>query len=108
MRKNIYTILTLILVIATAALSLANRQNVTVSYIFGDFQLPLILLILASVLIGFIINLLLGISRGMNHRHQVKTLTKEKAELVKEIDGLKEELKAIPVPLSSQSDDTTK
>lgn len=107
MRKNIYTILTLVLIIATAALSLANRQSVTVSYIFGEFRLPLILLILTSVLIGFIINLLLGISRGMTHRHQVKTLSKEKAELVKQVDRLTEELKTTPVPVVSESEKTT-
>lgn len=64
-------------ILLTATLSLANMQHVEVNYLFGQFRMPLILLILLSVLLGFLIQLLISLPKGFAQRHQLNQLKKQ-------------------------------
>lgn len=82
MKKQLTIAATIALVMVTIVLSLANRQDVVVNYLFGRFRLPLILVIVGSVLVGFMIQYLLGLVKIVSLKNQLKTLRKE-LELVK-------------------------
>lgn len=77
MKKNITLILLIATILLTAALSLANMQLVKVNYLFGHFRIPLILLILFSVLLGFVIQLLISLPKSFAHRQQMSQLKKQ-------------------------------
>lgn len=77
MKKNITLILLIALILLTATLSLANMQLVEVNYLFGRFEMPLILLILLSVLLGFVIQMLMSLPKGFAHRQQLSQLKKQ-------------------------------
>lgn len=97
MRKNISLILTLFLVLVTAVFSLANRQAVPVNYLFGEFRLPLVLIILGSFLIGFLLQYILGISKSLSHKHDIKELKKELKAKQEELDkAYAKESKVLP------------
>lgn len=82
MKKQLTIAATIALVMVTIVLSLANRQDVVVNYLFGRFRLPLILVIVGSVSVGFMIQYLLGLVKIVSLKNQLKTLRKE-LELVK-------------------------
>lgn len=77
MKKNLTTAGLLALVVATIVLSLANRQEVVVNYIFGVLRLPLILVIVGAVAIGMLIQYLLGLGRHLSLKHEIKGLKKQ-------------------------------
>ncbi|MGT2895631.1 LapA family protein [Streptococcus entericus] len=81
MKKQLNLWLLLALMVLTTVLALVNRQEVVVNYLFGRFRMPLILVILGSVLVGFIGQYLLGLSKQMTLKQQLKQLTKDKQEL---------------------------
>lgn len=81
MKKNVTIIAVIALLIITIVLSLANRQVVTVNYLFGHFRLPLILVIFGSILIGFLLQYLLGLSKSLSLKHQVRGLQKQLADI---------------------------
>lgn len=81
MKKQVNLWLLLALMVLTTILALVNRQDVVVNYLFGRFRMPLILVILGSVLVGFIGQYLLGLSKQMSLQQQIKQLTKDKQEL---------------------------
>ncbi|MFA9413094.1 MULTISPECIES: lipopolysaccharide assembly LapA domain-containing protein [unclassified Streptococcus] len=81
MKKQVNLWLLLALMVLTTVLALVNRQEVVVNYLFGRFRMPLILVILGSVLVGFIGQYLLGLSKQMTLKQQLKQLVKDKQEL---------------------------
>ncbi|WP_161979187.1 lipopolysaccharide assembly protein LapA domain-containing protein [Streptococcus sp. S784/96/1] len=81
MRKNVTVGLLVASVGLTALLSIANIQSVTVNYLFGTFNLPLILLILLSVGLGMFIQFLLGFFKNMSLRQEIKKLKEEQVKV---------------------------
>lgn len=81
MKKQLNLWLLLALMVLMTVLALVNRQDVVVNYLFGRFRMPLILVMLGSVLIGFIGQYLLGLSKHLSLKQEVKQLTKDKQEL---------------------------
>ncbi|MER0123928.1 lipopolysaccharide assembly protein LapA domain-containing protein [Streptococcus sp. ZJ93] len=79
MKTKLYYIIVLLLILLIASLSLANMETVKVSYLFGTFQLPLIILILISVLLGAIIASLLSMGKHFSIRGELKQTKKELA-----------------------------
>lgn len=77
MKTKLHYIAILLLVLLIAGLSLANMETVKVSYLFGHFQLPLIILILVSVLLGAIVASLLGMSKQFSNKAELKQALKE-------------------------------
>lgn len=77
MKARLRYIALLLLILFIAGISLANMESVTVSYLLGTFQLPLIILILLSALIGSIITLLLGFNKQLSVKNELKQVRKE-------------------------------
>ncbi|MBT2688049.1 DUF1049 domain-containing protein [Bacillus sp. ISL-47] len=78
-----------------AVFAVINVDDVTVNYLFGESQWPLILVILSSVLMGGLIVGSVGIVRMYSLQRKVKSLNKEneklKAEHGNSEDSRKEE-----------------
>ncbi|MBG9445690.1 LapA family protein [Cytobacillus firmus] len=64
-----------------AVFAVINVDNVTVNYLFGESQWPLILVILGSVLMGGLIVGSVGIVRIYSLQRQVKLLKRENEKL---------------------------
>ena len=92
----------LLFAIIIAIFATANVSKVPVNYVFGEASWPLILVILGSVLVGFIISFCLSAFRMLSNQHQAKAVRKELEStrtIVNEKDSeilrLKEELKGL-------------
>lgn len=90
----------LIFAIIIAVFATVNVGSVPINYIFGEARWPLILVILGSVLAGFIISFCFSAFRMLSAQHQTKAVKKELEqnrvvlnEKDSEILRLKEELK---------------
>lgn len=77
MKTKVHYITVLLLILLIAGLSLANMETVKVSYLFGYFKLPLIILILISVLLGAMIASLIGMSKQFAIKTELKQVKKE-------------------------------
>ncbi|PAE23015.1 MULTISPECIES: lipopolysaccharide assembly LapA domain-containing protein [Bacillaceae] len=64
-----------------AVFAVINVDNVTVNYLFGESQWPLILVILGSVLMGGLIVGSVGIVRIYSLQRQLKLLKRENEKL---------------------------
>lgn len=74
-----------------AALSLANVQTIKISYLFGYVKLPLILLILISVLLGFALALLISFPKDMRTKKALTLANKKIQELEQAIKQSEEQ-----------------
>ena len=79
MKEKLHYILLLITVLLVAGISLANMQNVNVSFILLSFKLPLIILILVSVLLGSVTTFLISMLKNFSLKKELKK-TKEVLE----------------------------
>ncbi|CAM3939369.1 LapA family protein [Lederbergia lenta] len=88
-------ILAIVFALIVAIFAVINVEPVTVNYLFGNAEWPLILLILGSVLMGGVITGSVGLFRIYSLQKQVKRLqaeTKDKQSLEK---GRKEKKKSM-------------
>ncbi|OLF48646.1 hypothetical protein BU202_03260 [Streptococcus cuniculi] len=99
MKTKLHYIAILLLVLLIAGLSLANMETVKVSYLFGHFQLPLIILILVSVLLGAIVASLLGLSKQFSIKAELK---QAKKELENQKQRLEEKVAQVQLELNQQ------
>ena len=90
----------LIFAIIIAIFATVNVESVPVNYIFGEANWPLILVILGSVLVGFIISFCFSAFRMLGSKRQTKLVKKDLDDtrvLLNEKDAeilrLKEELR---------------
>lgn len=67
----------LIFAIIIAIFATVNVDSVPVNYVFGEARWPLILVILGSVLIGFIISFCFSAFRMLGSKRQSKAVRKE-------------------------------
>ncbi|MER2118669.1 MAG: lipopolysaccharide assembly protein LapA domain-containing protein [Solibacillus sp.] len=67
----------LIFALIIAIFATVNVDSVQVNYVFGEARWPLILIILGSVLIGFIISFCFSVFRMYGSKKQTKALQKE-------------------------------
>ncbi|HFI2692106.1 TPA: lipopolysaccharide assembly LapA domain-containing protein [Streptococcus suis] len=81
MKQKLSLIGLVLIILLTVVLSLTNRQVVVVNYLFGQFRMPLILVIMGSLLIGMFIQYLLGLTKNMTLKSEIKTLKKELSEI---------------------------
>lgn len=81
MKQKLSLIGLILVIILTVILSLANRQVAVVNYLFGQFRMPLILVIIGSLLIGMFIQYLLGLTKNMSLKSEIKNLKKELSEI---------------------------
>lgn len=112
MKTKLHYIAVLLLILLIAGLSLANMETVKVSYLFGHFQLPLIILILVSVLLGAIIASLLGMGKHFSLKGELKQAQKELEEqkqlLDEKVTQVQLELKQQKQLLAEQAQEATK
>jgi len=88
---SFYLILGLIFSLIIAIFALANTETVTVSYIFGRSDLPLILLILGSAFTGALVMGLFSLYRSIRSVFAFRQLRHGKENLEKEFKALEEE-----------------
>ncbi|MGE6412761.1 LapA family protein [Planococcus kocurii] len=69
----------LIFAVIIAVFAVVNVEDVPVNYVFGEAEWPLILVILASALLGFLLSSVLAIMRNYQLQRKIKALQKEVA-----------------------------
>ena len=67
----------LIFAIIVAVFATVNVESVPVNYIFGEARWPLILVILGSVLVGFIISFCFSTFRMLGSKRETKVVKRE-------------------------------
>ncbi|MEK4442609.1 LapA family protein [Niallia sp. FSL K6-0077] len=88
-------LLGIIFALIVAAFAVINVEPVSVNYLFGEGDWPLILVILISVLLGGLIIGSAGIIRIYSLQRKIKTLEKEKKALEQKTDDKKEKEKVL-------------
>lgn len=94
MKTQWMLIVSLLLAIVVAIFSIVNIRPVIVNFVFTTAEMPLVLVILASVLIGAFISGSFALFRRMQYRQEVKRLQaviEEKEELLRQ-----EQLRIVP------------
>ena len=84
MKDKIKYLSLLVAVLLIALLSLANMQSVEINFLFGHVDLPLIILILLSVILGAVVSSLMGMSKSLSINKELKQTRKELETAVKE------------------------
>ena len=96
MKKQVATILAIILVIIIAVFSMMNLNQVAISFGFAKVQAPLIILMLVCVLFGALIIFLFSTAANLRKNRELKQLesdnNQKQAELKIEIQRLNQSL----------------
>ncbi|GAA2974705.1 lipopolysaccharide assembly protein LapA domain-containing protein [Lentilactobacillus parakefiri] len=107
MKKQVSTIVSIILIIVIAVFALMNFESVEVNFGFASFQVPLVLLILICLLIGALIIFLFSSTQNVKKNRQYKQLESEKqqqqAALNAQIDELNNNLKVLETRLKNST-----
>lgn len=81
-------ILALLFALIVAVLAVVNVEAVQIDYVFGTSELPLILIILGSALLGGLIVGSIGLFRNFMLQRKIKALTKEKTKLEEKLNTI--------------------
>lgn len=84
MRQQWKLILGVCAVILVVIFALQNVNNVQVTFLFFQAQMPMVLVLLTSILFGLLIGFLSSLSSHMANRAAIKNLNKEREALSKE------------------------
>jgi len=84
MRQQWKLILGVCAVILVVVFALQNVNNVQVTFLFFQAQMPMVLVLLISILFGLLIGFLSSLSSHMANRAAIKNLNKEREALTKE------------------------
>ena len=84
MRQQWKLILGVCAVILVVIFALQNVNNVQVTFLFFQAQMPMVLVLLISILFGLLIGFLSSLSSHMANRTAIKNLNKEREALTKE------------------------
>ena len=107
MKKQVSTIVSIILIIVIAVFALMNFESVELNFGFASFQVPLVLLILICLLIGALIIFLFSSTQNVKKNRQYKQLESEKqqqqAALNAQIDELNNNLKVLETRLKNST-----
>ncbi|MCQ6274813.1 DUF1049 domain-containing protein [Bacillus sp. V3B] len=90
-------ILALLFALIVAIFAVVNVEPVLVDYVFGTTELPLVLIILSSALLGGFIVGSIGLFRNFMLQRQVKLLTKEKTQLEEKAQELNKKNEVKPI-----------
>jgi lipopolysaccharide assembly protein A len=88
-------LLALIFALIVAIFAVVNVESVNVDYVFGTADLPLILIVLGSALLGGLIVGSIGLFRNFMLQRQVKQLTKEKVQFEGKIEELEQSISSL-------------
>ncbi len=98
--RTVFIILMILLALAVAAVAIANQEIVTVNYLFGQLQLTLFAVILASVLAGILIMMFFYIYRSIHNYVKSGSERALKKELQQRIKSLENENKRLEEELA--------
>ena len=84
MRQQWKLIIGVCAVILVVVFALQNVNNVQVTFLFFQAQMPMVLVLLISILFGLLIGFLSSLSSHMANRTAIKNLNKERDALSKE------------------------
>lgn len=104
MKAQWMLILTLIFALITAIFAVINVDAVRVNFIFTQADIPLILVVLGSTLLGGLIAALLGMLRQFKLKRSMRQLEKRIAELEREQTA---SLSSSPLPAASDAPEAT-
>lgn len=86
MKKKLSVIGVIILVLAVAVFSILNMQNVKVNFFGAKVNMPLVLLILCSVVVGILITMLFSSISSFKNKRQIKNLNNQVEDLKKQVE----------------------
>ncbi|QGG47718.1 LapA family protein [Heliorestis convoluta] len=98
-------ILALVSALIVALLAIANIEIVTIHYIVGSVNLPLIIVILGSTLLGVLIGGLLSFIRQSKMRRDQKKLEKDLVLLEETLRQERNEKKALALQVATLKDE---
>ncbi|MBV0930912.1 DUF1049 domain-containing protein [Lentilactobacillus sp. IMAU92037] len=105
MKKQITTIVSIILIIIIALFALINFESVDVNFGFASIRVPLVLLILISVLVGaliiFLLSSILNVRKNRAYRELESQSQQKQDELTDQIKALQASLKALETRLKN-------
>ncbi|WP_054655874.1 LapA family protein [Lentilactobacillus kisonensis] len=105
MKKQITTIVSIILIIIIALFALINFESVDVNFGFTSVRIPLVLLILFSLLVGaliiFLLSSILNVKKNRQFRELESQSQQKQDELVKQIETLQTNLKSLETRLKN-------
>lgn len=104
-KKQITTIVSIILIIIIALFALINFESVDVNFGFASVRVPLVLLILISVLVGaliiFLLSSILNVRKNRAYRELESQSQQKQDELTDQIKALQANLKALETRLKN-------
>lgn len=89
MNKRLHLILLVLAALLIASLSIANMQAIPINFLIGTVKVPLIILILLCVILGFLLEILVSLPKSMTKNRQIKELLDSLEEQKKIIADLK-------------------
>ncbi|MBM7648993.1 putative integral membrane protein [Bacillus ectoiniformans] len=90
MKTQTTLLLSVLFAIVIAIFAVINVEPVTVNYLFGQSEWPLVLVIIFSVFMGALLSFLLSLFRTLGLRRQNKVLIHQIENLKKELHELKQ------------------
>lgn len=87
MKKKLSLFGIIVLVVAVAIFSILNIQKVDVNFFSLKIEMPLVLLIICSVLIGVVLTMLFSSVTSFKHKRKIRQLNNQVADLKKKIDN---------------------
>lgn len=107
LKKQVTTIISIILIILIAVFAMLNLEKVDVSFGFNSVEMPLVLLILVCLLIGALIIFLFSSTQNIRQNREYKELQTQsderQQELTDQINHLQDSLKALETRLKNSS-----
>jgi uncharacterized integral membrane protein len=94
-------ILTLVFAIIIALFAIQNSGEVDINFLYGNFTVSQVLVILFSVALGAIVVLLLGIIKQMKLKKNIKNASKKLEDLEKENNSLNKKIVILDNKLQS-------
>ncbi|CAJ1187085.1 hypothetical protein FS150101_NMOIFPPK_00972 [Fructilactobacillus sanfranciscensis] len=88
MKKQVYVILSLLIVILIAIFVLLNMEDTAVNFGFATIKMPLILIVLVSLLLGALLIFLFSSISSFKNNRQNKANLKEIKQLQSKIEEL--------------------
>ncbi len=100
MARVLLSILLIVMLVLGASIGYFNAQMVSFNYLLGEFQLPLIAILIGDFLFGMVLTLLLVSSRLLRSRAELGRLRRQLRDAESELRNLR----ALPVAGAAADD----
>lgn len=87
--KIVRNIFVFVALIAGAVLCWVNVQDVSVNYLFGQLEVPLIIVLITMLLIGFLLAYIAMLPRAVSRRAELQKLKRKLHESDQEVRNLR-------------------